>query len=242
MPSPRPYHPFHLDEDAVAAHLGAGQESSLRHCTAVVALHWPGGSRYRHNAGSWLNPHALNLAKTYFGAAPVVEFHRFDVRVTRHPLGDVNVSAAFQIVRDTDGAEKMIAYCRLDARISRPPAHHVPCIDARHGVLPTVVSLGVARHEPTALRKTHVISLQLVNEPGPESWEERVVNEERAVGPQMPSSRRVMHWRRRPRMGKAVRRPLPLLQKLQSEPSRNCSTPVAGQPGFLAAGTQQGAA
>jgi hypothetical protein len=29
----------------------------------------------------------------------------------------------------------MIAYCRLDARIPRPSAHHVPCIDARHGPL-----------------------------------------------------------------------------------------------------------
>src|SRR5208283_71569 len=84
------------------------------------------------------------------------------------------------------------------------------------------------------LRKTHVISLQFVNDPGPESWEERVVNEERAVSPQMPSSRRVMHWRRRPRMGKAVRRPLPLLQKLQSEPSRillHSSRGSAGLPG-----------
>jgi integrase len=37
-----------------------------------------------------LNPHALNLAKTHFVGAPVVEFRRFDFRVTRHPLGDVN--------------------------------------------------------------------------------------------------------------------------------------------------------
>ena len=50
-----------------------------------------------------LNPHPFNLAKTHFVAAPVVEFRRFDVRVTCHPLGDVNVAAAFQIVRDTDG-------------------------------------------------------------------------------------------------------------------------------------------
>jgi hypothetical protein len=35
-----------------------------------------------------------NLAKTHFVAAPVVEFSRFDVRVTSHPLGDVNVAAA----------------------------------------------------------------------------------------------------------------------------------------------------
>ena len=52
--------------------------------------------------------------------------------MTRHPLGDVNVSAAFQIVRDADGPERMIAYGRLDARIPRPSAHHVPCIDAGH--------------------------------------------------------------------------------------------------------------
>jgi hypothetical protein len=82
-----------------------------------------------------LNPHAFNLAKTHLIAAPVVEFGRFDVRVTRHPLGDVNVAAAFQIIRDTDGPERMIAYCRLDARIPGPSAHHVPCIDARHGPL-----------------------------------------------------------------------------------------------------------
>ena len=29
----------------------------------------------------------------------------------------------------------MIAYGSLDARIPRPSAHHVPCIDARHGPL-----------------------------------------------------------------------------------------------------------
>src|SRR5580700_10270179 len=66
-----------------------------------------------------LNPHPFNPAKTHFVAAPVVEFRRFDVRVTRHSLGDVNVAAAFQIVRDTDGPERMIAYGRLDARIPR---------------------------------------------------------------------------------------------------------------------------
>ena len=81
------------------------------------------------------NPHAFNLAKTHFVAAPVVEFRGLDVRVTRHPLGDVNVAAAFQIVRDANGPERMIAYGRLDARIPRPSAHHVPCIDARHGPL-----------------------------------------------------------------------------------------------------------
>jgi hypothetical protein len=47
----------------------------------------------------------------------------------------LNVAAAFQIVRDTDGPERMIAFCRLDARIPRPSAHHVPSIDARHGPL-----------------------------------------------------------------------------------------------------------
>ena len=56
--------------------------------------------------GTWLNPHALNLAKTHFVAAPVVEFRRFDVRVTCHPLGDVNVAAAFQIIRDTDARKE----------------------------------------------------------------------------------------------------------------------------------------
>ena len=63
--------------------------------------------RRRITTARWwpLNPHALNLAKTHFVAAPVVEFRRFDVRVTGHPLGDVNVAAAFQIVGDTDGAE-----------------------------------------------------------------------------------------------------------------------------------------
>jgi hypothetical protein len=68
------------------------------------------------------NPHPFNFAKTHLIAAPVVEFRRFDVRVACHPLGDVNVSAAFQIIRDTDGPERMIAYCRLDARIPRPSA------------------------------------------------------------------------------------------------------------------------
>jgi hypothetical protein len=61
----------------------------------------------------FLNPHALNLTKTHFVAAPVVEFRRFNIRMTRHPLGDVNVAAAFQIIRDTDGPEGMIADGRL---------------------------------------------------------------------------------------------------------------------------------
>jgi hypothetical protein len=52
---------------------------------------------------AFLNPNALNLAKTHFIASPVVEFRGFDVRVTCHPLGDVNVAATFQTVRDTDG-------------------------------------------------------------------------------------------------------------------------------------------
>jgi hypothetical protein len=31
----------------------------------------------------------FNLATTHFVAAPVVEFRRFDVRVTCHPLGEL---------------------------------------------------------------------------------------------------------------------------------------------------------
>jgi len=36
------------------------------------------------------NTYAFDFAETHFVAAPVVEFRRFDVRVTCHPLGDVN--------------------------------------------------------------------------------------------------------------------------------------------------------
>jgi len=46
--------------------------------------------------GTWLNPHALNLAKTHFVAAPVIEFRRFDVRVTCHPLGDPSSAKVHQ--------------------------------------------------------------------------------------------------------------------------------------------------
>jgi hypothetical protein len=55
---------------------------------------------------AFLNPDPFNFAETHFVAAPVVKFRRFDVRVTCHPLGDINVAAAFQIIRDTDGPER----------------------------------------------------------------------------------------------------------------------------------------
>ena len=36
---------------------------------------------------------------------PVVKFCRFDAGVARHALGHVNVSAAYQVIRDAEGPE-----------------------------------------------------------------------------------------------------------------------------------------
>src|ERR1700724_3451398 len=55
-----------------------------------------------------LNPDALNLAEAYFVAAPVIQLGRLDVGVTGHALGDVNIPAAFQVIRKPYGPEGMV--------------------------------------------------------------------------------------------------------------------------------------